>query len=110
MNTNGPYLYDVGKLAEKLAKDFGALPYEKFAEDSRKIESAIMRILMIKEGWALSPNSIRRQLAPIEWRAITGKWDGRTGRHVGLDLKQLWETIVLKLPEMHAKIQELLKG
>ena len=68
MNTTGPYLNDVGKLAEKLVKDFGALPYEKFAEDTRKIESAVMRVLMMKEGWTLSPNSIRRELVPIDWR------------------------------------------
>jgi len=39
---NGSYLHDVGRLAEKLVKDFGALTYEKFAEDSRKVESAVM--------------------------------------------------------------------
>ena len=107
---NGSYLHDVGRLAEKLVKDFGALTYENFAEDSRKVESAVMRVLMMKEGCALLPNRIRRELAPIDWRAITGKWDGNAGCHVGFDRKQLWETIVQTLPGIGEKIQELLKG
>jgi len=44
-----------------------------------------------------------------ESRAVPGKCDGKVGRHVGVESKQLWETIVQKLPEMSGKAEELLK-
>jgi uncharacterized protein with HEPN domain len=46
---------------------------------------------------------------PIDWYAVTGRWDRKAGLHVGVDSKRLWETIVQKLPEMNRKAEELLK-
>ena len=55
MGVAGLYLHDIGKLAETLAKEFGDLPYEKYAEDADKIESAVMRLRIMKEGWSWLP-------------------------------------------------------
>jgi len=109
MSVAGLYLYDIGKLAEKLSKEFGALPYEKFAEDTEKIESAVRSLVIMKERWSWLRPNVRQQLVPIDWCAVTGKWDRKTGRHVGVDAKQLWETIAQKIPEMSGKAEELLK-
>jgi uncharacterized protein with HEPN domain len=110
MGVAGLYLYDIGRLAEKLAREFGDLPYEKFAEDANKIESAVMRLRIMKEGWSWLPSKVRQELVPIDWRAVTGRWDPQAGRHVGVGLKHLWETIARELPEMRRKVDELLKG
>jgi hypothetical protein len=64
MGVPGLYLYDIGKLAEKLAREFGALPYEKFAEDANKIESAVMRLRIMKEGWSWLPGKMRQGTRP----------------------------------------------
>ncbi len=109
MSVAGLYLYDIGKLAEKLSKEFGGLPYEKFAEDTEKIESAVRRLVIMKERWTWLPRNVKQELVPIDWCAVTEKWDRRTGRHVGVDPKQLWKTIAQKLPEMNRKTEELLK-
>ncbi len=109
MSVAGLYLYDIGKLAEKLVKEFGSLPYEKFTEDTKTIESAATRLVILKERWDWLPSAVRQQLTPINWRPVTGTWDQKAGRHVGIDSKQLWETIVWKLPEMSRKVEELLK-
>jgi uncharacterized protein with HEPN domain len=110
MGVAGLYLYDIGKLAGTLAREFGALPYEKFAEDANKIESAVMRLRIMKEGWSWLPGTMRQELVPIDWRAATGTRDPQAGRHVGVDLKHLRETMAQKLPEMRRKVDELLKG
>ncbi len=104
-----PYLCDIGQLADKLTKEFATLPYEEFAEDTEKIESAVMRLVIMKEGWTWLPSEIRQELVPIDWRAVTGKWDWQARRHVGIDTKELWETIVWRLPEMSRKVEGLLK-
>ena len=103
------YLYDIWRLAEKLIREFDSLPYEKFAEDANRIESAVMSLVIMREGWGWLPGNMREELVPIEWSAITGKWDLEAGRHVGVDRKKLWETIVQGLPELSAKAEELLK-
>ncbi len=108
MRVGGIYLYDIGKLADKLTREFGRLSYEKFAQDAGKIESAIVRLLIMKEGWTWLPRKVRQELVQINWRAVTGRWDWHTGRHVGLDVRQLWETIVQKLPQVRNKVEELL--
>jgi uncharacterized protein with HEPN domain len=109
MSVAGPYLYDIGQLSDKLTREFAALPYEEFAEDTQKIESAVMRLAIMKEGWTWLPTAIQQELVEIDWHTVTGKWDWKTRRHVGIDSKQLWETIVWRLPEMSRKVEELLK-
>ena len=110
MSVAGLYLYDIGKLAEKLSKEFGSLPYEKFAEDTEKVESAVGRLVVMKERWDWLPRRVQGQLTPIDWPTVTGRWDRKTGRHAGIDTKQLWETIKQKLPEVSRKVEELLKS
>ena len=110
MNITGIYLCGIGQLADKLTKEIGALPYEKFAEDTEKIESAILRLAIMKEGWTWLPGEMQQELTPIDWAAVAGKWDWGSRKHVDIDVKQLWETIVRRLPEMSRKVEELLKG
>jgi uncharacterized protein with HEPN domain len=110
MSVAGLYLYDIGKLAEKLSKEFDSLPYEKFAEDAEKVESAVGRLVIMKERWDWLPRRGQEQLTPIDWPAVTGRWDRQAGRHAGIDTKQLWETIKQKLPEVSSKVEELLKS
>ncbi len=110
MSVTGPYLNDIGQMADKLTREFAALSYEKFTEDAERIESALVRLAIMKEGWTWLPPEIRQELVQIDWRALAGKWDWQGHRHVGVDLRQLWETITWRLPEMSKKVEELLKG
>jgi uncharacterized protein with HEPN domain len=103
------YLYEIWRLAEKLIREFGSLSYEKFAQDANRIESAVMSLVIMREGWSWLPVKMREELVPIEWSAVTGKWNLEAARHVGVDSKQLWETIVQGLPELSRKAEELLK-
>ncbi len=110
MTLAGRYLYDIGRLAGKLSREFGALSYEKFVEDSDKVELAVMRLSIMKEGWAWLPGKIQKELVPIDWRNVIGRWNREAGRHVGIDLRKLWETISQKLPEMKRRTEALLKS
>ena len=110
MSVAGFYRYDSGKRAGMLYQEFGSSPRDKLAEDSEKTESAVRRLVIMKERWDRLPRTIRVQLAPIEWPAVTGTWERNAGRHVGVDTKELWETVIEKLPEMSRKTEELLKS
>src|SRR5271157_5677049 len=110
MNVAELLLYDIAKLAKKLSDKFGSLSYDKFVEDTSTIESAILGFLVMQEGWMSLPVTMRQELLPIDWRAVTGRWNPQEGRHVGFDPRKLWETIVQKLPELRKMTQELLKG
>ena len=109
MNPADLYLYDIGKLAQNLSGEFGGLSYEKFSEDANKIESAARRFAIMEERWTWLPREKQRELGPIDWLALAGRWDRQAGRHVGIDSKILWETIVQKLPGLNEKVEELLK-
>ena len=104
------FLYDIDKLAKKLSDEFGSLSYDKFVEDTSKIESAILGFMLMKEGWTWLPTTTQRELPPIDWHAITGRWSAQRRMHVGFDLTRLWETIVHKLPELRKTAEELLNG
>ncbi|HVN22866.1 MAG TPA: hypothetical protein VMT71_02765 [Syntrophorhabdales bacterium] len=109
MDTTGMYLCGIGQLADKLAKEIAAVPYEKFAEDTEKIESVLVRLAIMKEGWTWLPGEIQQELTAIDWSAVAGKWDWQSRKHVDIDVRQLWETIMWKLPEMSRKVGELLR-
>ena len=102
------YLHEIGQLADKLTREFSSLSYREFAEDADKIESAVVRLAIIREGWTWLPTDIRRELVQINWHAITGKWDWQAHRHLGVDSKELWETIVLRLPQMGREVEEIM--
>ncbi len=110
MSPGQRYLHDIKRLAEKLTREFGTLPYEQFAANARKVESAVMGLVIMKEGWTWLPTNAQRQLASIDWDALIGKWDRRGGRHVGVDVRKLWETIVHRLPAVSKQIEGLLKN
>jgi uncharacterized protein with HEPN domain len=109
VNEAEPYLRGIGQLADKLTKEFAVLPYEKFVEDAEKIESAVVRIAIMKEAWTWLPGEIQEELIPIDWCIVPGTWDWEARRHVGIDSKQLYETIVWRLPEVSRRIGGLLK-
>jgi uncharacterized protein with HEPN domain len=109
MNPANLYLYDIGKLAENLSGEFGNLSYEKFSEDTAKVESAARRFGIMQERWKVLPGEQQNELGPIDWGVVAGKWDGEAGRHVGVDSRILWETIANKLPGMSQKVEELLQ-
>ncbi len=44
---------------------------------------------------------------PIDWLAVTGKWDGRKARHAGVDSGKLWATMVKEFPQMSRTIEEV---
>ncbi len=110
MSVAGLYLYDIGKLAEKLTQEFGSLPYEKFTEGTEKIESAVRRLVIMKERRDWLPRRVQEQFTSIDWPAVIGTWDRNTSRHLGVESRKLWETIKQKLPEISRKTEELLKS
>ncbi len=107
MGVNTVYLREIGQLADRLAREFASLSYETFAQDTNRIESAIRRLAIMKDGLTWLSNDLREELAKLNWRAVTGKWDWQAHRHVGVDAEQLWDT-VQKLPELSRKVEELL--
>ena len=102
------YLYDINKLIETLTGEFGGLPYEKFAADSKTMKSAIERLLIMKERWQWLPDPVRRELGPLDWDALIGKWNRKAGEFDGVDAKRVWETISQTLPQWNGKVEELL--
>jgi len=109
MNMAQLLLYDIDKLAKKLSDQFGSLSYDTFVEDTSTIESAILGFLIMKEGWMSLPAAMQQELLPIDWQAVTGRWNPQERRHVGFDRRKLWETIVEKLPKLTTMMQEPLK-
>ncbi len=110
MSLAGLYLYDIGKLAEQLNGEFDSMPYEKFAENADRMQSAVRRLVIMRERWSWLRPNVRKELVPIHWRAVTGTWDRKAARYEGVDPKQLWETIVQKIPQLHSQVEELLKS
>jgi len=110
MNVAELFFYDVDKLAKKLSGEFGSLSCDRFTEGTGNIESAILGFLVMKEGWTSLPVAMQQELLPIDWHAVTGRWNPQERRHVGFDARKLWETKVQKLPELGKMTQEPLKG
>ncbi len=100
-------LEDMSRLAEQLSREFYSLSYDAFAHDETRVESAVMRLLVLREGWSWLPDRIRQRLIPIDWLAVTGKWDEQKARRVGIDSGKLWSTIVNELPQMSRQIEEV---
>jgi uncharacterized protein with HEPN domain len=110
MNLSRQYLYDMENLAGKLTGEFASIPYEVFSGDPLQIDAAVRRLTIMKERWDTMPPEGKRGLAIVNWPAVTGRWDRKAARFKNVDVRQVYDTITKKLPEMSGKIQELIKG
>jgi uncharacterized protein with HEPN domain len=77
--------------------------------DSDELQDAVIRnIEVIGEAAKRVSAEARGALRPIDWRAICGMRDVLIHDYIGVDIDEVWNVAVSRIPELEATLQEFL--
>ncbi len=103
------YLDDVLEAIGKIERYTGGLSYDQFRKDEKTIDAVITNFTVIGEAAKQIPHKIRRYYPGIPWKEMAGMRDKLVHEYFGIRLDVVWETIIVRLPQLKPMIEELLE-
>ena len=85
------------------------MDYETFVRDETLKRAFVRSIEVIGEASKKLPHDIKAMQSDIEWRKVSGMRDRLIHDYFGVDYTIVWDVAANKLPDLRAKLQNLLK-
>lgn len=83
---------------------------DAFLASEQTQDAVIRNIEVIGEAAKRVSATARQQLATLDWRAICGMRDVLIHDYIGVDIEQVWNVAVLRIPELRLALAEYLGG
>ncbi len=103
------YLDDMLEAIGKIERYTEGLGYEQFRKDDKTIDAVITNFTIIGEAAKKIPAKIRKYHPEIPWKEMAGMRDKLVHEYFGIRLDVVWETIMVRLPQLKPLIKELLE-
>ena len=103
------YLVDIKEAIEKIETFTKDLTFENFVQDIKTVDAVIRNLEIVGEASKHVPKRIKERYSDIDWKAIIGMRNVVVHEYFGVNLEILWKTIRSRLPELRARIEELLR-
>ncbi len=81
---------------------------EAFANQMR-LDAVLMNLHVIGEAVKSLPEDLRLRHPEVPWRRIAGMRDFLAHVYFAIDLGIVWDTITTDVPELHARVQEIMQ-
>ena len=107
MKDDGLYLQHMRERCGRIAR-FIAPGKAAFLE-SEEIQDAVIRnIEVIGEAAKRVSSETRSQLSQLDWKRICGMRDVLIHDYIGVDLEEVWNVAVSRIPELQDALEEFL--
>lgn len=95
------YLEDIVNASEKIQRFIGSLTFNEFLNDEKTYDAVVRNFEIIGEA-------ARNSHPSVEWKKVYLFRNVLTHEYFGVDSRLLWDIIQNRLPELKAKIREIL--
>ena len=99
------HIYDATKRIEQYTTGINE---EKFGDSTLIQDGVIRQLEIIGEATKRLSSSLRRQYSEIPWQDIAGMRDKLIHDYFGVDVKVVWRTVEVDIPELKKQIKLVL--
>ncbi len=101
-------LCDIAESAEKILEYTNGMTFEQFEADGKTIDAVVRNFEIIGEAANFLDNELKDTRSDINWASIRGFRNRIVHHYFGIDCSIVWQIKENFLPELLAKIKQLL--
>lgn len=102
------YIADIRLSIIEIESFIKGMTYRDFANDRKTSHAVIRCIEIIGEAAGNIPATLKDKYPAVPWKDIIGMRNKIAHEYFGVDYKIVWKTVKKSLPELRARIEELI--
>jgi uncharacterized protein with HEPN domain len=104
------YIEDIILAMDDAQKFVRNMDFDAFVKDRKTVYAVIRALEIIGEAVKNIPAPIRNRYPQIPWREMAGMRDKAIHEYFGVDLKRVWSTVTVDMPNLKPLFERILKN